>query len=242
MKSFIFVLVVFSTLCALSLARQELEVTEQMYFDLDIDGFHEGRIIVGLFGKDVPKTVENFKQIATVGINNKTYIGTKFHRIIKNFMIQGGDIVFNDGRGGISIYGDKFDDENFNIKHTGSGFLSMANSGPNTNGCQFFITTAKTPWLDGHHTIFGKILSGMKAIRAIENIRISATSRRPSLDATIRTAGFLPTPQPFMITDDDIKENEFFWGWVKAASIPVTVSLATIGLFQWFYYKLSLIA
>ncbi|KAL1457528.1 hypothetical protein WDU94_007746 [Cyamophila willieti] len=148
MKSFIF-FVVFSTFSTLSLARQELEVTDQMYFDVDIDGFHEGRIIVGLFGKDVPKTVENFKQLALIGVNNQSYIGTKFHRIIKNFMIQGGDVIHNDGRGAISIYGEKFDDENFNIKHTGSGFLSMANSGPNTNGCQFFITTAKTPgWTD----------------------------------------------------------------------------------------------
>ncbi|KAI5705118.1 hypothetical protein M8J75_012122 [Diaphorina citri] len=239
MKTLTF-LVVLATYCAVSMARQELEVTEQMYFDLNYNGFHEGRIIVGLFGKDVPKTVENFKTLATVGVENKTYIGTKFHRIVKNFVLQGGDVVYNDGRGSISIYGDKFDDENFKIKHTGAGFVSMANSGPNSNGCQFFITMSATPWLDGHHTVFGKVLSGMKALRVIENIPMSPTSKRPSLDATIRTAGFIDTPKPFMIHDGDTKD--FFWGWIKASAFPLTTTFATLGLFQWFYYKLSLIA
>ncbi|KAI5737600.1 hypothetical protein M8J76_014992 [Diaphorina citri] len=198
MKTMIF-LVVLATYCAVSMARQELEVTEQMYFDLNYNGFHEGRIIVG------------------------------------------GDVVYNDGRGSISIYGDKFDDENFKIKHTGAGFVSMANSGPNSNGCQFFITMSATPWLDGHHTVFGKVLSGMKALRVIENIPMSPTSKRPSLDATIRTAGFIDTPKPFMIHDGDTKDS-FFWGWIKASAFPLTTTFATLGLFQWFYYKLSLIA
>lgn len=183
--------------------KQILEVTDQIYFDFDKDGFHEGRVVIGLFGKDVPKTVKNFKTIALEGIDNKTYVGTRFHTIVKNFMIQGGDILTNNGKGSISIYGPTFEDENFKIHHTASGFVSMANTGPNSNGCQFFITCSEMPWLDGHHTIFGKVLSGMEAVREFENFRISKTTRKPVHEGTIRTAGEIPTPEPFLITDED---------------------------------------
>ena len=155
-------------------AKQRAKVTNKVFFDIAIDGEASGRITMGLFGDAVPKTAENFRALCTgekgVGKKGKPlhYKGSKFHRVIPQFMLQGGDFTNGDGTGGESIYGEKFEDENFKFKHGTTGLLSMANSGPNTNGSQFFITTVKTPWLNGKHVVFGKVLDGMDLVTKIE--------------------------------------------------------------------------
>ena len=125
-----------------------------------------------LFDNDVPLTCKNFRTIATKGVNGVTYNNSIFHRVIKDFMLQGGDIVNSNGTGSVSIYGDNFKDENFKRKHTHPGLLSMANSGPDTNGSQFFITTVATPHLDGKHVVFGKVVGGLKHLKTLENIPV----------------------------------------------------------------------
>eukprot|EP00581_Thalassiosira_minuscula_P005724 CAMPEP_0183741884 /NCGR_PEP_ID=MMETSP0737-20130205/63368_1 /TAXON_ID=385413 /ORGANISM="Thalassiosira miniscula, Strain CCMP1093" /LENGTH=233 /DNA_ID=CAMNT_0025977369 /DNA_START=89 /DNA_END=790 /DNA_ORIENTATION=- len=175
------------------------EVTHKVYFDVVISEEEpiSGRITLGLFGNAAPKTVENFRSLCACDKGNGKisgkplcYQGSKFHRIIPNFMIQGGDITENSGVGGESIYGGYFDDESFEVLHNKLYLLSMANKGPNTNGSQFFINTVKTSWLDNKNVVFGMVLSGFEIVDDIE--AVGTNEGRPEVEVTIESSGELP--------------------------------------------------
>ena len=163
------------------------------YFDIKIGDDPPERVIFQLFDEEVPKTCKNFRYLCSNGIFNKdkpSYQDTSFHRIIKDFMLQGGDITRGDGTGGYSIYGEEFDDENFNLTHNQPGMLSMANAGPNTNNSQFFITFKKTPWLDNKHVVFGILISGFDIVKKIETLETDDKDK-PLTDVIIIKSGLL---------------------------------------------------
>ncbi|XP_043587056.1 peptidyl-prolyl cis-trans isomerase 5 isoform X3 [Bombus pyrosoma] len=194
--------VVLATFCSSSNAddKKGPKVTDKVWFDINIDSKYEGRIEIGLFGKTVPKTVQNFIELAKKP-QGEGYKGSKFHRVIREFMIQGGDFTKGDGTGGRSIYGARFEDENFKLKHYGAGWLSMANAGKDTNGSQFFITVKQTPWLDGRHVVFGKIIKGMDVVRKIENVNTD-TRDRPTKDVVIADCGAEVVAEPFSVSKE----------------------------------------
>ncbi|MFM9089425.1 MAG: peptidylprolyl isomerase [Cyanobium sp.] len=167
----------------------------RVFFDISIGGKPAGRLSFELFADVVPKTAENFRALCTgeqgMGKSGKTltYKGSSFHRIIPDFMCQGGDFTAGNGTGGESIYGMKFQDENFKLKHDQPALLSMANAGPNTNGSQFFITTAITPWLDGKHVVFGVVREGLDVLQAME--ACGSSGGRPSSAVVITDCGQL---------------------------------------------------
>jgi len=184
-------------------ATEAPTVTNVVWFDIAIGDKVQERVYIGLYGEVVPKTVENFRTLATTGdADGKGYKGSIFHRVIPNFMLQGGDYTEGSGRGGKSIYGNKFADENFKLKHTRKGLLSMANAGPNTNGSQFFLTTVVTSWLDGRHVVFGTILVGgeyghgsLDTVMAVE--AVGSQSGKPSVPVVIKDCGEKTDFTPF---------------------------------------------
>ncbi|MET8944017.1 peptidylprolyl isomerase [Streptomyces sp. NPDC004542] len=161
-------------------------MSENVYFDITINDEPAGRIVFRLFDDVVPKTARNFRELAT-GQHGFGYAGSSFHRIIPQFMLQGGDFTRGNGTGGRSIYGEKFQDENFTLKHDRPYLLSMANAGPHTNGSQFFITTIVTDWLDGKHVVFGEVVEGQDLVKKIE--ALGSGSGSPKGKVTIAASG-----------------------------------------------------
>ena len=188
---------VFSSFSSVLLAESPSngKITSQVFFNVSIGDEDAGRIVIGLFGEDVPKTAENFRCLCTgekgLGKLGKSlhYKGSIFHRVIPQFMLQGGDFTNGNGTGGESIYGEKFQDEAFKFQHDAPGLLSMANAGPNTNGSQFFITTIETPHLDGKHVVFGRVMEGLDVVKRIEANGSRSGATRATI--TIRDCGEL---------------------------------------------------
>lgn len=188
-----------STICAIGLmiggsalaAKPQAKVTHKVTLNVKIGKDKSSDIVVGVFGVAAPKTALNFismcdSNISLNGKSGKAFAGSSFHRIIPGFMIQGGDFTNHNGTGGVSIYGNKFEDEApalTKLKHVGPGVLSMANAGPNTNGSQFFITVAATPWLDGRHVVFGQVEGSMDAVSKV--VKVGSQSGKPSKKVTI---------------------------------------------------------
>ncbi|KAJ3109581.1 hypothetical protein HDU96_007184 [Phlyctochytrium bullatum] len=195
-----------------------------------------GRIVMELFTDVAPKTCENFRVLCKGDTVSKTsgvklaFKGSKFHRVIERFMIQGGDFTAGNGTGGESIYGEKFEDEDFSLKHNKPGLLSMANAGPNTNGSQFFITTVPTPHLDGKHVVFGQVIKGMSVVRRIEKTEKGANDR-PLLDCTIEDAGELLAGQDdgVAVTQDGDAYEDFPEDQFANTSTPEPDTLIKIG-------------
>ncbi|KAH9848131.1 peptidyl-prolyl cis-trans isomerase Cpr7 [Lenzites betulinus] len=187
-----------------------------VFFDITIGGRPAGRIVMQLYDDIVPKTAENFRALCTgekgVGKSGKVlhYKGCSFHRVIKGFMVQGGDFTAGNGTGGESIYGEKFEDENFQVKHTKRFLLSMANAGANTNGSQFFITCNPTSHLDGKHVVFGEVIRGKSVVRAIENTE-TANGDVPVEPCLVADCGALSPDDPSLVepaaADGDVYED-----------------------------------
>merc|ERR1711877_89810 len=185
-----------SLICTSAPFAKAAMANPKVFFDMTIGGAPSGRIVMELRADVTPKTAENFRCLCTgekgTGKSGKPlhFKGSAFHRVITDFMCQGGDFTAGNGTGGESIYGAKFADENFQLKHTGPGILSMANAGPNTNGSQFFLCTVKTDWLDGKHVVFGSVVEGMDVVKKVE--AVGSQSGKTSKPVVIADCGQCP--------------------------------------------------
>ncbi|XP_037027266.1 peptidyl-prolyl cis-trans isomerase, rhodopsin-specific isozyme [Bradysia coprophila] len=210
------------------------KVTSEIYMDFAINHEPIGRLVFGLFEEEAPKTVKNFREICVNGIDGQTYAGSSIHRVIDKFIVQGGDIVSGDGLGSVSIYGKYFEDENLEINHTGPGFIGMANRGPDTNGCQFYITTMAAPWLNGKHTIFGKVVRGHGNVHKMEKVKTDMDDF-PVKPIEILSCGIEPIDSPYTISDEAYDVA----AWLRASAVPLGMSFSILALFHYIIRKLN---
>ncbi|XP_052837878.1 peptidyl-prolyl cis-trans isomerase, rhodopsin-specific isozyme [Drosophila gunungcola] len=229
-------LIIYFSSFSVAVSGLSFMVTSRIYMDVKHNKKPVGRITFGLFGKLAPKTVANFRHICLRGINGTSYVGSRFHRVVDRFLVQGGDILNGDGTGSTSIYGEYFPDEDkaLEVEHNRPGYLGMANRGPDSNGCQFYVTTVAAKWLDGKHTVFGKVLEGMETIYAIEDVKTD-TDDFPVEPVVISNCGEIPTEQ-FEFYPDDFN----ILGWIKAAGLPVTSSFCVLLIFHYFFRQLNM--
>ncbi|XP_035454109.2 peptidyl-prolyl cis-trans isomerase, rhodopsin-specific isozyme isoform X2 [Spodoptera frugiperda] len=213
-NSLVFLLILSSHLIFIN-ARQ-FRVTDQVFFEITNEDKVLGRVVIGLFGDLAPKAVKNFKVLASKGINGKSYKGTSFTRIIKRFMVQGGDVESDDGTGSISIYGETFHDENLDTQHSGAGFVSMANK-------------------DHLHTVVGKVVDGQNVVHMLEHTPTDVDDK-PLPHVYISDCGLIPTLEPYYISDDPYD----LWAWIKASAVPLTMSFSILGFFQWMMRKMEI--
>jgi len=212
-------------------------VTDEVEFDVSVGGVPKGTITMGLFGDDVPKTVHNFITFATNGYKGYKYEGTYFHRVIPKFMVQGGDVTATGkggdqkaGTGGVSVYGGKgFADESFKVAHAGPGFIGMANTGPNTNGCQFYITTSYTGHLDNFNVLFGKVVKNQGVVHLIENLDRD-TKDRPLEPVVVTATRHRKPSRVYTVSDDPYN----IWDWIMTISLPLTISFVIVNTFSYF--------
>jgi len=215
--------------CCLQHTGSSFAVTEEVEFDISIGGEAAGTLVVGLFGRQVPDTVRNFRVLAGAGHRGHRYAGSAFHRVVKGFLLQGGDVAAEGdqrGSGRLSIYGDTFPDENFAIPHTGPYLVGMANTGPDSNGCQFYIATCAASWLDGRHVVFGKVVRNTELVHRMEEVEVDAADR-PVKEVAIVRARTKRLKDPYQVSTDPYNLWDYLWGM----SVPLGFTFALVCVF-----------
>jgi len=249
-KLFIGVILIptFIGFCTLGLVQHKgtrYMATHEVDVGISIGGEPSGTITIALFGRDVPRTVRNFIGLATTGVDHEgktlKYEGTTIHKIVRAYVLQGGDVFKGSdnpdglpGNGAISIYGPTFKDENFLINHAFPGTVSMANAGPDTNACQFFLTLRATTFLDGKHVVFGKVIDNLELLHKIEKLEMDKDGK-PILDVVMFKFAVRPLQSPYYISDDPYN----VWSWLKTMALPVVFCLGVCSLFTYFMTSLD---